>query len=150
MSCYACYMRKSRSQVAGGGTSEVRRFVRERYVRPAKREGRSTFRVRVGEVHKALGFSNRVPLVCNALSSRKFQEENSIRLVKRTGPPSGQSTTVEFTYELLDVKEIEVMEPLRALRGIGKDVFRELGGGEKFLRNERRNFHASAVADREP
>jgi hypothetical protein len=136
--------------VGEGHTALVRRYIRERYIRPAKREGRSTFRVRVGEVHKALGFSNRVPLVCNALSSRKFQQENSIRLVKRTGPPSGQSTTVEFTYELLDIKEIEVMEPLRALRGTGKQVFRELGGGEKFLRNERRNFRASTVADREP
>jgi hypothetical protein len=142
-------MRK-KSTVGEGHTALVRRYIRDRYVRPAMREGRSTFRVRVGEVHKALGFSNRVPLVCNALSSRKFQQENSIRLVKRTGPPSGQSTTVEFTYELLEVKEIEVMEPLRALRGAGKEVFRELGGGEKFLRNERRNFHASAVADREP
>jgi hypothetical protein len=139
-----------KTSVGEGHTSQVRRYIRDRYVRPAKREGRSTFRVRVGEVHKALGFSNRVPLVCNALSSRKFQEENSIRLVKRTGPPSGQSTTVEFTYELLDVKEIEVMEPLRALRGIGKQVFRELGGGEKFLRDERRSFRVSSVAGRKP
>lgn len=131
-----------------GHTAAVRRYVRERYIYPAKREGRNTFQVRVGEVHKALGFSNRVPLVCNALGSRKFLEENSLRLIKRSGPPSGQSTTVELTYELLGPKEIDVMEPLRALRGIGKEVFRELGGGEQFLREERSRFRASTNEER--
>jgi hypothetical protein len=28
------------------------------------------------------------------------------------------------------------------LRGIGKDVFAELGGGEAFIRNERDNFYS--------
>ena len=125
-----------------GPTSDVRMYVRDHYVRPAKREQRSTFRVLVGDVHHALKFSNRVPLVCNALSSRKFLEENSVRLIARTGPPSGQSTTVEFTYEFLEAsRNGEPLDELRALRGAGKKAFQELGGGENFLREERKNFY---------
>lgn len=127
-----------------GQTAKVRRYVRDHYVRRARSERRAMFRVVVGDIHRALGLQNRVPLVCNALASRKFLEENSLRLLGRTGPPSGQSTTVELTFELLDPKRpIEVMESLRALRGVGKQVFHELGGGEKFLRAERSAFSRS-------
>ena len=34
-----------------------------------------------------------------AFSSRKFLEENSLRLLRHTGPPSGQSSTVELTFD---------------------------------------------------
>jgi hypothetical protein len=127
-----------------GQTAKVRRYVRDHYVRRARSERRAMFRVVVGDIHRALGLKNRVPLVCNALASRKFLEENSLRLLARTGPPSGQSTTVELTFELLDPKRpIEVMESLRGLRGVGKQVFHDLGGGEKFLRAERSAFSKS-------
>jgi hypothetical protein len=132
-------MKKSGS--GQGDTARVRRYARNHFVHPARRERRSTFRVLVGEVHKALGLSNRVPLVCNALSSRKFLEENSLRLIDRAGPPSGQSTTVVLTYELLDSPpESEAFAAFYALRGAGKEVFRALGGGERFLRKERAGF----------
>jgi len=38
------------------------------------------------------------------------------------------------------------LDSLRALRGVGKKVFRELGGGENFLRKERNAFSRSARA----
>ncbi|HKT23731.1 MAG TPA: hypothetical protein VJR04_03965 [Terriglobales bacterium] len=134
-------MIKRRSE---GQTTKVRSYVRDHYVRPARRERQATFRVLVGDIHRALGFKNRVPLVCNALASRKFLAENSLRLLRRTGPPSGQSTTVELTFELLDPeRRIEGIESLRGLRGAGKHVFRALGGGEKFLRAQRSAFSRS-------
>jgi hypothetical protein len=147
--CYACYYaEKQMRKPASGHTSIVRRYVRDHYVRPARRAGRNTFRVVVGEVHTALGLKNRVPLVCNALSSRKFLEENSLRMLERTGPPSGQSTTVVLTYEILDSQDIKSMDSLRALRGAGAAVFAELGGGESFLRGERGKFFAPSALER--
>jgi len=132
-----------------GQTSKVRRYVRDHYVRPARSRRQATFRVVVGDVHRALRLNNRVPLVCNALASRRFLEENSLRLLGRTGPPSGQSTTVELTFELLNPdRPIAAMESLRVLRGAGKKVFRELGGGEKFLRDERSAFSRSMRQER--
>src|SRR5882672_4008567 len=80
----------------------VREHVRENYLRPARRRGEKRVSIHVGTVHKVLALNNRVPLVCAALRSKKFLEENALNLIAKTGPPSGQSTTVTFTYEILD------------------------------------------------
>lgn len=121
----------------GQDSSTARDYVRDRYLRAAVQSGRRSFRVVVGEVHSALGFHNRVPLVCNALTSKKFLRENALRIVDKSGPPSGQSTTVAITYEILDGGQHQAVDPLMALRGVGKQVFEALGGGEAFLKAER-------------
>ncbi len=120
----------------------IRQHARDAYLRPARRRGAKTFVVNVGTVHKALALNNRVPLVCAALKSKKFLKENALRLISQTGPPSGQSTTVTFTYELLDNdgKGAAPTELLSGLRGIAKDLFKALGGGEAFIREERKSF----------
>jgi hypothetical protein len=70
---------------------------------------------------------------------------NHLRVVSKTGPPSGQSTTVTYTYELLEQekenKQLGRQDAWNRLRGALKDVFAELGGGENYLRNERANFY---------
>ena len=123
-------------------SDRVRQYARDTYLSSARRRRQSTFTVNVGAVHKALGLHNRVPLVCAALGSKKFLRENNLRLVTRTGPQSGQSTTVDFTYELgeLAVVTPATVDPWEALRGIGKEVFASLGGGEAYLRREREEF----------
>lgn len=120
----------------------IRDHVSETYLKAAKREGKRTFTVSVGAVHKALRLANRVPQVCAALESRKLLEENQLRIMSKTGPPSGQSTTVTFTYEILsrDAKTETPANPLAALRGVAKDLFRQLGGGETFIQQERSSF----------
>src|SRR5437868_62492 len=92
-------------------------FVRDRYLRPAARARKKSFRVIVGDVHRQLGLSNRVPLVCNALTSKKFLENNGLRIVERTGPPSGLSTTVSLTYEFVTTPETGGTSWLHDLRG---------------------------------
>jgi len=121
----------------------VRQHAAEVYLRTARRRGDRRFTVNVGAVHKALGLNNRVPLVCAALTSKKFLVENSLKLISRTGPPSGQSTTVTYTYEFTQTKQPSSpkQDPWIRLRGALKDVFAELGGGEAYLRNERDNFY---------
>ena len=120
----------------------IRNHVRETYRKTAIREGKRTFTVSVGAVHKALRLANRVPQVCAALESRKLLEENQLRIVAKTGPPSGQSTTVTFTYEILSPAAALTtpVNPLVGLRGVAKDIFRQLGGGEAFIRHERNSF----------
>jgi hypothetical protein len=119
----------------------VRQHASEEYLASARRRGNKTVTINVGTVHKALALNNRVPLVCAALASKKFLTENHLRLISRTGPPSGQSTTVTFTYEFEDSeKPAGGMDAFLALRGIGKEVFASLGGGEAFIRRERAEF----------
>lgn len=133
-------------------SDQVRSFVQNHYIAPARKAGSSTVRVRAGEVHKALKWDlRRVPQVCAALSTRKFLRSANLELLKKSGPPSGQSTTVEFTYKLLDEGKIQTLpgrtppqsgpvkdgSGLEALYGILEEEFKALGGGEAFLRAER-------------
>lgn len=139
--------------VAQSVSDTVRKHIRDVYVRPAIQRGEKFVTVKVGAVHKALTLSNRVPLVCAALKSKKLLEENNLKLVSQSGPPSGQSTTVTFTYEILQSQapSASPYKALMALRGLAKDVFQKLGGGEAFIRSERSSFFdASTQRDEGP
>ena len=104
----AC-MRKNAAPEAATGASTcsdaVRRHAYEKYISAARRRKQKTVAINVGEVHRALALNNRVPLVCAALGSKKFLTEHGLRIVSKTGPPSGQSTTVTFTYEVVDQEQ---------------------------------------------
>jgi hypothetical protein len=126
--------------VLSSGSDAVRQHAADIYLRDALRRGDRTFSVNIGVVHKALSLTNRVPLVCAALTSKKFLVENNLRLISKTGPPSGQSTTVTLTYEILGTSQAVPADPFLGLRGIAKDVFKALGGGEAFIRKEREEF----------
>jgi hypothetical protein len=52
--------------------------------------------IRAGDVHKALNFRARLPLVCSALTAISFRRAHNLRLLKTDGP--GQSTTTMFTF----------------------------------------------------
>jgi len=123
----------------------VREYARLEYIEPAKARQESTIRIVAGDVQKAVRLTNRVPLVCQALKSRKFLNENHLVLEKWEGPPSGISTTVTFIYRLLDEGQQPSAKPAEwpflRLRGIAKEVFSDLGGGEEFLRKEREQFY---------
>lgn len=131
-------------------SDQVRQFVQDRYIAPARRKGAKTVTVRAGEVHKALKWNpRRMPQVCSALATRKFLNAAQVELVSRQGPPSGQSPTVEFTYKLLDPNQASTVSPksgtarvqdgagLESLYGILEEEFKALGGGEAYLRAER-------------
>ncbi|HXB68317.1 MAG TPA: hypothetical protein VNY05_08740 [Candidatus Acidoferrales bacterium] len=133
-----------KAPTAQTGAEQVREYARVNYIEPARQRHESTVRIIAGDVHKALHLEGRVPSVCQALSGPKFLEENHLTLEKREGPPSGQSTTVVFTYRLADEHRAtdELQEsPLLRLWGIGKEVFESLGGGEAFIRRERERFY---------
>jgi hypothetical protein len=117
----------------------IREHAARTYVRSAKQRGLKRFTIRAGDVHRDMRFKeNRVPAVCSALKSKKFLAENGLQLVERSGPPSGLSPTVTYTYEFVDLSSLSPEQhPFFALRGIAKDVFAALGGGEHFIRAER-------------
>lgn len=139
-SCYSRFVKE------GSTANRIRDHLRSAYVDPARTRHEPTIRIVAGDVHKALHLRNRVPAVCQVLSGRKFQAENGLVLEKQEGPRSGQSTTAAFVYRLTD-QGASALDDVEArwqeLRGIGKKVFAELGGGEAFLRSERENFYGS-------
>jgi len=123
----------------------IRSHGRERYVLPARARKEKRFSIRAGDVVRDLKLIDRIPAVCSALQTREFLRENNLRIVERTGPPSGKSTTVTYTYEFLDDAQPSPagQDAWERLRGALKDVFAELGGGEAYLRAERASFNDS-------
>jgi len=120
----------------------IRTYGTERYVLPARGRKERRFSIRAGDVVRELQMSGRTPAVCSALKSREFLQNNNLELVEKTGPPSGQSTTVTYTYEFIDTMPPSPKEdPWANLRGALKDVFADLGGGEQYLRAERDRFY---------
>lgn len=128
----------------------IRMHGRERYVIPARARKADRFSIRVGDVIRDLKLSGHFLAgcspVCSALKTREFLQQNGLQLVDKSGPPSGQSTTVTYTYQFVaeekkDGKVGDRQDAWNRLRGALKDVFAELGGGENYLRNERANFY---------
>lgn len=129
---------------AGSSSDRVREQASERYVQAARRKGIQTFSINAGDVHRDSKLRNRVPLVCMALRSKKFLDANGLRLVSESGPPSGISTTVTYTYEFVAGKPSPQAndDPWARLRGALKDIYAEFGGGENYLRKERDRFYS--------
>ena len=126
-------------------SQQIAKHVREKYVVPTRDSGAEMVEINAGEVHRDLKLKNRVASVCTTLESQKFQKENGLFLFRTTGPVSGRSTTVSFLYYFDNPHRASGLqsspkhrgEKLKALYGIGTKTFRELGGGEEFLRRER-------------
>jgi hypothetical protein len=133
-----------------GATDRVRQRAAVQYVEPARRRGDRQVTIHSGILNKLLVESNalpanRLPLVCNALSSRKFQRDNGLALEKVEGPPSGHSSTVVYTYRLEPVPALSVTtatpaSAFLAARGALKKTYKELGGGESFHRKQRQDW----------
>ena len=137
-------MSRLNTQNSACGSDAVRRHAYQKYVVEAQRRKEKLISINVGDVHREMGLSNRVPLVCAALGSKKFLAEHGLRIVSKTGPPSGQSTTVTFLYEMVNAmpQKRAADEMWESLRGIGEDVYASYGGGEEYLRQQRASFYA--------
>lgn len=132
----------------------VRDQASQTYVQAARRKGLDRFSINAGDVQRDAKLRNRTPLVCMALKSKKFLQANGLRLISESGPPSGMSTTVTYTYEFIDGENSagpsspngsggtpqSKQSAWEKLRGALKDVFAEYGGGEAYLRAERASF----------
>ena len=71
---------------------QIRQYVLESIVVPARENGQSQIRIRAGDVHRAMGLSNRMPAVCGALDADKFYAQSGATLITRSGPKQGANT----------------------------------------------------------
>lgn len=79
---------------------DVREHCRVHYVEPARTSGESAFTIRAGgDVHSALGYKDRHPLVCSSLGATTFEELCRLKRVAVDGPLNGANTV--FTFRLL-------------------------------------------------
>src|SRR6266702_1619455 len=88
-----------------GSTDIVRKTAAEQYIAHARKHSQTTVTIHSGEFNKFLVQNrvlppNRFPIICNALQSKKFLQENHLTLKEVQGPPSGKSSTVKFIYKI--------------------------------------------------
>ena len=79
-------------------SDQVREHVKRKYIDPAKKAGKKSLSLRAGYIHRELGFTRRIPVVCSALRSRKLQKNCDIKLSYIDG--HNNTTTATFTYRL--------------------------------------------------
>jgi hypothetical protein len=128
-------------------TEQTKKYVISKYVSPARLKGEKTIHIRVGNLQKELGWTNRTPSVFSTLLSKDFQQEAGVELIEKSGgPPSGgPSTTWQFVFRVLGkdeqvtpaAKVVPNGEGLMDLYGLCAETFKALGGGEEYLRRER-------------
>lgn len=79
-------------------SDRIREFVSQEFIKPARERGEGTVTIRAGDVHSMMGLSDRIPAVCSALGTNKFQEMYQVRLIHRKGPTN--ASNVFFTFEV--------------------------------------------------
>ncbi len=75
---------------------EIRAFAFKVFIEPAFAAGDQA-RLVAGEIHKAMGFKDRIPAVVSAIGGRIFQDGFGVRLIAREGRPV--STRTSFLFE---------------------------------------------------
>ncbi len=79
-------------------SDEILQHLVIRHLVPAWQVHQKRLTLRVGDVHKELGYRQRMPAVCSVLGSDWLQRMTGIRLIERQGPQNGSSA--QFTFEL--------------------------------------------------
>jgi hypothetical protein len=130
-------------------SDRIRQFAGRQYVEPVRGNVGAIVKIRSGDIVKGMGLKNKTPNVCTALRSRRFQQEYGLELIGEQGPPSGMSTTVVFTYKVLPSAAPATPKSFKSIRGIAKEVFESLGGGEEFIRQQREGFFGNNDSHRE-
>ena len=82
-------------------TEVVRQEVVDHWFTPARRRGEREVMVAAGDVNRRLGWSQRYPSICSALSDRsgELARRADVELIRSTCP--NPSSTTEFVYRLL-------------------------------------------------
>ncbi len=78
---------------------QIRDFVNHNYIIPARQQGQGEISVRAGDVHRDMQLVQRLPAVCSALGSNRFEQEYNVSRIRIEGPTNGANAV--FTYRVL-------------------------------------------------
>ena len=81
-------------------SDEVRAYTFQKYIEPARKQGIDKVKIKVRDVHKALGFRNSLPLVYEAIGSPTFQKSYAVRLAEKEGDPTRQGSKLVLTFAI--------------------------------------------------
>jgi len=75
---------------------DVRKYCKDNIIDPSRKRGEKQIAIRAGDIHTAMGYQSRMPLVCAALGANKFEEIAGVERVSITGPTNGANSIFTF------------------------------------------------------
>ena len=75
---------------------DVRQYCVNNIVATARGRGEKQISIRAGDIHRAMGYTNRMPLVCAALGAKKFEISAGLERLSLTGPTNGANAIFTF------------------------------------------------------
>ena len=84
--------------MATSAADAIRGHVLRHHIEPARKRGVRTVSVTAGQIHSEMQLRNRLPAVCSAIGSLKFEGDCRVK-VRPVAIPLNSSTTA-FTIEL--------------------------------------------------
>lgn len=75
---------------------QIRQFALLNYIEPARSRGETVVSIRAGDIHSQMGLSARLPAVCSALGTNKFESMCGIERLSIEGPHNGANTVFTF------------------------------------------------------
>ena len=80
-------------------SDDIRKFVRDQFVVPARTAGKAQVVVRAGDVHAAMKLTSQMPHVVSAIGANKFEPYARVKRLSREGPQNGAN--LFFTFRVL-------------------------------------------------
>lgn len=80
-------------------SDDVRMYCKKNIIDPSRKNGEKIISIRAGDIHKAMNYKQRLPLVCTALGANKFEEMAGVKRVNVTGPTNGANAI--FTFRII-------------------------------------------------
>ena len=76
--------------------AEVRKYVIDEYVAPAKKRGERSLTIGAQSVREGLDGTKPISLVCRAIDSTQFAQASGTTLLDRQGPPASDQVVWRF------------------------------------------------------
>ena len=78
---------------------KIREYCRDTKIIPAREKGKTIVKIRAGDIRNELNLYNRMPNICSALQSLKFENFANVKRLSIEGPGSGMNCVM--TFEIL-------------------------------------------------
>lgn len=66
-------------------SDSIRVFMRDNFIIPARKAGKTRLRIKSGDVHNEMNLRNRYPAVCSAMKGSKIEQLCNVRIIEQEG-----------------------------------------------------------------
>lgn len=77
-------------------SDRVRKHCNDTIIIPARKDGKSTVKIRAGDIQKEMNIINRMPIICGALQTIKFEKFANVKRISIEGPGAGMNCVMTF------------------------------------------------------